>query len=48
MAQEAWGFGGPPFTSTRHIRQVPATDSRSWKQKRGTSAPAASQACRTV
>ena len=30
MAQDAWGFGGPPFTSTRHIRQLPATDSRSW------------------
>ena len=44
MAQEAVGFGGPPFTSTRHIRQLPAIDSRSWKQKRGISAPAASQA----
>jgi hypothetical protein len=28
-AQEAVGFGGPPFTSTRHIRQLPAIDSRS-------------------
>src|SRR5271166_5116222 len=48
MAQETVGFGGPPFTSTRHIRQLPAIDSRSWKQKRGISAPAASQACRRV
>ena len=39
MAQEAVGLGGPPFTSTRHIRQLPAIDSRSWKQKRGISAP---------
>ena len=30
MAQEAWGLGGPPFTSTRHMRQLPATDRRSW------------------
>ena len=44
IAQEAVGFGGPPFTSTRHIRQLPAIESLSWKQKRGTSAPAASQA----
>src|SRR5689334_8016606 len=48
MAQDAVGLGGPPFTSTRHIRQLPAIDSRSWKQKRGISAPAASQACRSV
>src|SRR5580704_4864194 len=48
IAQDAVGFGGPPFTSTRHIRQLPAIDNRSWKQKRGTSAPAASQACRSV
>ena len=38
----------PPFTSTRHMRQLPAIDSRSWKQKRGISAPAASQACSSV
>ena len=44
MAQEAIGLGGPPFTSTRHIRELPAIDSRSWKQKRGISAPATSQA----
>ena len=44
MAQDAVGFGGPPFTSTRHMRQLPAIDNRSWKQNRGTSAPAASQA----
>ena len=44
IAQDAVGLGGPPFTSTRHMRQLPAIDSRSWKQKRGTSAPAASQA----
>lgn len=48
MAQEACGFGGPPFTSTRHMRQLPAIESRSWKQKRGISAPAASQAWSTV
>ena len=29
IAQEAAGFGGPPTTSTRHIRQLPAIDSRS-------------------
>ena len=28
-AQEAWGLGGPGFTSTRHMRQLPATLSRS-------------------
>jgi hypothetical protein len=48
MAQEAAGFGGPPFTSTRHMRQLPAIDRRSWKQKRGTSAPASSAACSSV
>src|SRR5215213_2146413 len=47
QAQEATGFGAP-FSSTRHMRQLPAIDSRSWKQKRGTSAPAASHACRSV
>jgi hypothetical protein len=30
IAQLAAGFGGPPTTSTRHIRQLPAMDSRSW------------------
>ena len=29
-AQEACGFGGPGDTSTRHMRQLPATESRSW------------------
>jgi hypothetical protein len=29
-AQEACGLGGPGFTSTRHIRQLPAMVSRSW------------------
>ena len=29
IAQEAAGFGGPPTISTRHIRQLPAIDSRS-------------------
>src|SRR6478609_1213753 len=47
MAQEACGFG-TPTTSTRHMRQLPAMDSRSWKQKRGISAPAASHACSSV
>ena len=28
-AHEAWGLGGPGFTSTRHMRQLPAIDSRS-------------------
>ena len=37
QAQEATGFGAP-FSSTRHMRQLPAIDSRSWKQKRGISA----------
>ena len=48
MAQEACGFGGPPTTSIRHMRQLPAIESRSWKQKRGISAPAASQAWSSV
>src|SRR3974377_1110467 len=48
IAQEAVGLGGPPFPSTRQMRQFPAIDSRSWKQKRGTSAPAASQAWSSV
>src|SRR5690349_8077399 len=47
MAQDACGFG-VPITSTRHMRQFPAIDSRSWKQKRGISAPAASHACSSV
>src|SRR5688572_25827567 len=47
QAQEATGFG-EPFSSTRHMRQLPAIDSRSWKQKRGISAPAASHACKSV
>jgi len=29
QAQLATGLG-PPFTSTRHIRQLPAIDNRSW------------------
>src|SRR5437764_9937780 len=37
-----------PCTSIRHMRQLPAIDSRSWKQKRGISAPAASHACSSV
>src|ERR1044071_4682134 len=48
IAQEACGFGGPPGTSIRHMRQLPAIESRSWKQKRGISAPAASHACSNV
>src|ERR1700674_5461075 len=47
MAHEACGFG-IPTTSIRHMRQLPAIDSRSWKQKRGISAPAASQAWSSV
>jgi hypothetical protein len=29
-AQLACGFGRPGATSTRHMRQLPAIDSRSW------------------
>src|SRR5947208_9783057 len=47
IAQEACGFG-MPCTSIRHMRQLPAIESRSWKQKRGISAPAASQAWSSV
>src|SRR5215211_723184 len=47
QAQDATGFGAP-FSSTRHMRQLPAMDSRSWKQKRGISAPATSQAWSSV
>jgi hypothetical protein len=47
IAQDATGLGVFSI-STRHIRQLPAIDSRSWKQKRGTSAPASSHACMTV
>src|SRR5882757_7936341 len=47
IAQEACGFG-MPCTSIRHMRQLPAIESRSWKQKRGISAPAASHACSSV
>src|SRR6266508_5054730 len=46
-AHDATGLG-EPFSSTRHMRQLPAIESRSWKQKRGISAPAASQACSSV
>src|SRR5712675_1398624 len=47
QAQLATGLG-EPLSSTRHMRQLPAIDSRSWKQKRGISAPAASHACSSV
>src|SRR5579862_9632929 len=47
QAQLATGLG-EPTSSTRHIRQLPAIDNRSWKQKRGISAPAVSHACRSV
>src|ERR1700687_1244343 len=47
IAQDACGFG-MPATSIRHIRQLPAIDSRSWKQKRGISAPAGSHAWSSV
>ena len=30
LAFHAAGFGGPPTTSTRHMRQLPAIDRRSW------------------
>src|SRR5262245_26912634 len=47
QAQLATGLGDPT-SSTRHIRQLPAIDRRSWKQKRGISAPAASAAWSSV
>src|SRR5262245_1364939 len=47
QAQDATGLG-EPTSSTRHMRQLPAIDRRSWKQKRGISAPAASHACNSV
>src|SRR4030095_339068 len=47
-AHDACGFGGPPTTSIRHMRQLPAIESRSWKQKRGISTPAASHARSSV
>src|SRR4249919_1197130 len=47
QAHDATGLG-EPFSSTRHMRQLPAIDSRSWKQKRGISTPAASAACSSV
>src|SRR5438128_9496453 len=47
QAQLATGFG-EPTSSTRHMRQLPAIDSCSWKQNRGISAPAASHACSSV
>ena len=47
QAQLATGLG-EPTSSTRHMRQLPAIDSRSWKQNRGISAPPASQACSSV
>src|SRR5882762_626784 len=47
QAQLATGLGEPD-SSTRHMRQLPAIESRSWKQKRGISAPAASHACSSV
>src|SRR5437016_511567 len=47
IAQDACGLG-TPATSIRHMRQLPAIDSRSWKQNRGISAPAISHACSNV
>ena len=47
QAQDATGLG-EPLSSTRHMRQLPAIDSRSWKQKRGISPPAASTTWRSV
>lgn len=46
MAHEAIGFGDFS-TSTKHMRQFPAIESRSWKQKRGISTPATAHAYRT-
>src|SRR5262249_31335726 len=47
QAHDATGLG-EPLSSTRHMRQLPAIDSRSWEQKRRISAPAASHACNSV
>src|ERR1700691_1512784 len=47
IARGVCGFCIPP-PPIRHMRQFPAIDSRSWKQKRGISAPAASQAWSSV
>src|SRR6516165_6721890 len=47
QAHDAMGLG-EPLSSTRHMRQLPAIESRSWKQKRGISAPAVSHACSNV
>src|SRR5579859_4645755 len=47
QAQLATGLG-EPASSTKHMRQLPAIDRRSWKQKRGISAPAASHAWSSV
>ena len=47
QAHDATGLG-EPLSSTRHMRQLPAIESRSWKQKRGISTPAASHACSSV
>src|SRR5438105_14318003 len=47
QAQLATGLG-EPTSSTRHMRQLPAIDRRSWKQNRGISAPAASHAWSSV
>src|SRR5258705_13156863 len=47
QAHDATGLGEPD-SSTRHMRQLPAIESRSWKQKRGISAPAASHAWSSV
>ena len=42
-AQLATGFGDFSI-STRHMRQLPATERRSWKQKRGMLMPTDSHA----
>ena len=47
IAQLATGLGDPS-NSTRHILQLPAIESLSWKQKRGISAPFFSHACINV
>lgn len=46
MAHEATGLGDFSI-STKHMRQLPAMDRRSWKQKRGISTPATAQAYRS-
>ena len=46
-AHDATGLGDFSI-STRHMRQLPATERRSWKQKRGMLMPTLSHACKML